>query len=114
MEEWRRGRVNDFSGKGSQGTHMGNVTIGRERVFLRVTPNPLFIAFSIYLGFEAPDQSFSPFFGLLATFTQFLAPLGVLSSFEGFYPLWELVFLFLGVFKPLFIFLSLFECVGVK
>ena len=32
MEEWRRGRVNDLRGKGSQGTHMGSITIGREGV----------------------------------------------------------------------------------
>ena len=29
MEEWRRGRVNDLRGKGSQGTHTSSVTIGR-------------------------------------------------------------------------------------
>ena len=28
MEEWRRGRVNELIAKGSQGTHMGNITIG--------------------------------------------------------------------------------------
>ena len=33
MELWRRG-VNDLRGKGSQGTHMGSITIGREGVFL--------------------------------------------------------------------------------
>ena len=33
VEQWRRGRVNDLRGKGSQGTHMGNITIGREGVF---------------------------------------------------------------------------------
>ena len=29
VEKWRRGRVNGLRGKGSQGTHMGSVTIGR-------------------------------------------------------------------------------------
>ena len=33
MEQWRRGRVNGLRGKGSQGTHMGNITIGREGAF---------------------------------------------------------------------------------
>ena len=33
MEEWRRGRVNGLRGKWSQGTHTGNITIGREGVF---------------------------------------------------------------------------------
>ena len=33
VEQWRRGRVNSLRGKGSQGNHMGNITIGREGVF---------------------------------------------------------------------------------
>ena len=33
VEQWRRGRVNDLRGKGSQGTHTGSITIGREGVF---------------------------------------------------------------------------------
>ena len=33
MEEWRRGRVNDLGGKGSQGTHMGSIMIGSDGVF---------------------------------------------------------------------------------
>ena len=32
MEEWRRGRVNELRGKGSQGTDMGSITIGSEGV----------------------------------------------------------------------------------
>ena len=32
VELWRRG-VNDMRGRGSQGTHTGNITIGREGVF---------------------------------------------------------------------------------
>ena len=32
MEESRRERVNDLRGKGSQGTHMGSITIGSEGV----------------------------------------------------------------------------------
>ena len=34
VEKWRRGRVNGLRGKGSQGTHTGSITIGREGVFL--------------------------------------------------------------------------------
>ena len=34
MDEWRRGRVNDLRCKGSQGTPMGSVTIGRGEVVL--------------------------------------------------------------------------------
>ena len=33
VEQWRRGRVNGLRGKGSQGTHTGSITIGREGVF---------------------------------------------------------------------------------
>ena len=33
VEQWRRGRVNVLRGKGSQGTHMGSITIGREGFF---------------------------------------------------------------------------------
>ena len=33
VEQWRRGRVNGLRGKGSQGTHTGIITIGREGVF---------------------------------------------------------------------------------
>ena len=45
---------------------------------LRVTPTPLFI---LFLG---TFRGLSPFFGLLVPFAQSLAPLGILSSVEGF------------------------------
>ena len=41
------------------------------------------------LKWEAKIGYNSPFFGLLAPFAQSLALLGVLGSFEGFYPPFE-------------------------
>ena len=42
MEKRRSGRVNDLRGKGSQGTHTGSITIGREGVFSERSP-PLYL-----------------------------------------------------------------------
>ena len=52
----------------SQGTHMGIVTVGRNRHLLRVTSTLLFIAFSLVLGFLALGQGFKPFSPLLGVF----------------------------------------------
>ena len=77
MEGWRRGRVNGLRGKWSQGTHSGSITIWKEGMF-ESDPHP-----SIYT-FSQDFEGFKPLVGALAPFTQFLAPLGVLSFFEGF------------------------------
>ena len=33
VEQWKRGRVNGLRDRGSQSTHTGSITIGREGVF---------------------------------------------------------------------------------
>ena len=51
---------------------------------LRVTPTPLFILFLKIFRVLSPWLAIWCLFWAFSPFAQFLAPLGVLSSFEGF------------------------------
>ena len=85
-ELWLNGRMDERESEWVERKMVSRHSLGQHnsmqgRNDLRVTTSPLFIGF---LGFKAPGQGFSPLFGLLAPFTQYLALLGVLSFVEGF------------------------------